>query len=224
MLVGRGSLTFRTYRVTGKKSHPKPEEIAEKLSSFRFTGLGSADEGSATGWIAPEHLFDGDFDAAKLMRGHFACFALRVDSRKVPSSLLTAHCALEEKAWADANGGEAPPAAKRREIKREIRAKLLAEMPPVQRAFGVFWRVKQGRLYFQSTSKGANEELQDLFARTFDLALDPQLPANLAQDSIGEGEEASEKLNHLEGATPLRLSGMKPTGKKGRATASASAE
>src|SRR4051794_21851962 len=138
MLVGRGALTFRTYKVTGKKPNPAAEAIAEKLSSFRFTGLGGADEGTASGWIGPDHLFDGDFDAAKLMRGHFACFALRIDSRKVPGGLLAAHVALEEKAWSDANDGNNVPAGKRREIKREVRAKLLAELPPTQRAFGVF--------------------------------------------------------------------------------------
>jgi hypothetical protein len=223
MLVGRGALTFRTYRVTGKKTNPTPEAIAEKLSSFRFTGLGNADEGTATGWIAPEHLFDGDFDPIKLARGHFVCFALRIDSRKVPSGLLAAHVALEEKAWSDANGDAPVPAAKRREIKRDVRAKLLAELPPTQRAFGVFWRVKQHKLYFQSTSKGANEELQDLFTRTFDLSLEAQLPVPLAEGSIGEGAEASERLSHLEGATPLRLSGRRASPKK-RTPAASSAE
>ncbi len=209
MFVGKGALTFRTYRVAGKKTNLKPEEIAEKLKNFRFTGLGSSDEGSASGWIAPEHLFDGEFDPAKLMRGHFACFALRVDSRKIPSPLVAAHCALEEKAWREANDVEKVPAAKRREIKREVRAKLTAEMPPKQVAFGVFWRVKQQKFYFQSTSKAANEELQDLFARTFDLMLEAELPAKMAQDTIGEGKEASERLTLLEGAMPLCLNGRR---------------
>src|SRR5436305_15175332 len=136
MLVGRGSLTFRTYRVTGKNATPNQETVAEKLGAFRFTGLGSADEGSASGWIAPEHLFDGEFDPLKFFRGHFACFALRIDSRKVPAGLLAAHVALEEKAWKEANGQDKVPGAARREIKRNVKAKLVEELPPVQRAFG----------------------------------------------------------------------------------------
>ena len=202
MLVGRGSLTFRTYRVTGKNATPTPEAVAEKLAAFKFSGLGSADEGTASGWIAPEHLFDGEFDHNKMMRGHYMCFALRIDSRKVPGSLLAAHVAMEEKAWKEANGTDKVPGAKRREIKREIKAKLLEETPPSQRAFGVFWRVKSKKLYFQSTSKGANNELIELFARTFDLSLEPQLPSLLAHEVASEND----RVSALGDATPLNLS------------------
>jgi Putative exonuclease, RdgC len=218
MLVGRGSLTFRTYQVTGKNATPTPEAVAEKLAAFRFSGLGNGDEGMASGWVAPEHLFDGEFDAAKIMRGHYMCFALRIDSRRVPGSLLAAHVAMEEKAWREANGTDKIPGAKRREIKRDLKAKLLEETPPNQRAFGVFWRVRSKKLFFQSTSKGANGELQELFARTFDLALEPQLPSLLAHDVA----EESDRISALGDATPLNLSVNQ--GKKSRVAVSADAE
>lgn len=201
MLVGRGSMTFRTYRVTGKNATPTAEAVAEKLAAFRFNGLGNADEGSASGWIAPEHLFDGEFDHIKMGRGHYMCFALRIDSRKVPGSLLAAHIAMEEKAWREANGQDKIPGGKRREIKRDIKAKLLEETPPSQRAFGVFWRVRSKKLFFQSTSKGANDELVELFARTFDLALEPQLPGLIANEVAQEND----RLSALGDATPLKL-------------------
>ena len=201
MLVGRGSLTFRTYKVSGKNATPSAEAVAEKLAAFKFSGLGSADEGTASGWIAPEHLFDGEFDHNKMMRGHYMCFALRIDSRKVPGSLLAAHIAMEEKAWKEANGADKIPGGKRREIKRDIKAKLLEETPPNQRAFGVFWRVRSKKLFFQSTSKGANNELVELFARTFDLTLEPQLPSLLANEVAQEND----RLSALGDATPLKL-------------------
>jgi hypothetical protein len=201
MLVGRGSLTFRTFRVVGKNATPSPELVAEKLAAFRFAGLGNADEGSASGWVAPDHLFDGDFDANKIFRGHYACFALRIDTRRVPGSLLNAHVALEEKAWKEANGQEKIPGAKRREIKRDIKQKLLEETPPSQRAFGVFWRVRSKKLFFQSTSKGANTELLELFQRTFDLELEPQMPSLMAH----EVAENADRIPALVDASPMRL-------------------
>lgn len=217
MLVGRGSLTFRTYRVTGKNATPSAETVAEKLAAFRFTGLGGADEGSASGWIAGEHLFDGEFDAMKLFRGHFACFALRIDSRKVPGALLAAHVALEEKAWKEANGTDKVPGGKRREIKRDVKAKLVEELPPTQRAFGVFWRVKARKLYFQSTSKGANQELLDLFQRTFELELEPQMPSLIAH----EVAQDADRLPALADAAPMRLVAGSETRSKNRIAAAA---
>ncbi len=201
MLVGRGSLTFRTYRVSGKNATPTAEAVAEKLAAFKFNGLGNADEGMASGWIAPEHLFDGEFDPIKMMRGHYVCFALRIDTRRVPGGLLAAHVAMEEKAWKEANGTDKIPGGKRREIKRDLKAKLLEETPPTQRAFGVFWRIRSKKLFFQSTSKGANNELVELFARTFDLSLEPQLPSLLAQEVAQE----ENRLSALGDATPVKL-------------------
>jgi hypothetical protein len=109
---------------------------------------------------------------------------------------------MEEKAWKEANGADKIPGAKRREIKRDIKAKLLEETPPTQRAFGVFWRVRSKKLFFQSTSKNANNELIELFARTFDLGLEPQLPSLMAHEAAEEGG----KLTALGDATPLKLS------------------
>ncbi|MBI3726188.1 hypothetical protein HY251_19840 [bacterium] len=226
MLVGRGSITIRTYRVSGKHATPQNATIADKLSAFRFTGLGDKDEGAATGWIAPDHLFDGEFEPAKIFRGPFACFALRIDTRKVPAPLLAAHVALEEKAWREKNGEDARsaeggtsgesriPPAKRREIKREVKEKLLAELPPVQRAYGVFWHVREKKLFFQSTSKGTNEELKELFARTFDLTLEARLPSAIADDTT-EGEGRNARLSLLRDAVPLSLS-AKANGSKKR--------
>ena len=82
-----------------------------------------------------------------------------------------------------------------------MKAKLLEETPPYQRAFGVFWRVRSKKLYFQSTSKGANSELVELFARTLDLALEPQLPSLLANEVAQE----ENRLSALGDATPVKL-------------------
>ena len=73
-------------------------------------------------------------------------------------------------------------------IKRDVKERLLAETPPSQKAFGVFWRVRAKKLYFQSTSKGPNQELIELFARTFDLELVPVLPGAIADDVAKEKE------------------------------------
>ena len=99
MLVGKGSLTFRQYDLGGKRTRFEPEYICERLSTFAFAGLASGEEGIAQGWVAPAHLFDGDFDKHRLFHGPYVTFALRIDTRKVPASLINAHAALEIQAF-----------------------------------------------------------------------------------------------------------------------------
>jgi DNA recombination-dependent growth factor C len=201
MLVGKGSLTFRTYVIEGKKPIPKLGTVLEKLEQFAFTGLGSAEEGSIAGWVAPEHLFDGHFGLEKVFRGPYAVFALRADTRKVSGPVLNAHTALEVAATLEAEGLERLSASRRREIKSEIKHRLLEETPPAQKAYGVFWNLKQRTIHIQSTSKPVNESFRTLFERTFECELTPRIPGLTAANYARENNT----LDALQDARPLQI-------------------
>ena len=89
----------------------------------------------------------------------------------------------------------------------------LAETPPSQRAYGVFWNVKGKRICLQTTSKTTNEHFRGFFERAFDLSLEPALPG-LAAAAFAKEQGTLEALQE---ARPLSLA-IK-NGKK-RATAS----
>jgi hypothetical protein len=213
MLVGRGALSFRCYAVSGKSAQPSDDKILEKLDAFAFTGLGAGEEGSVVGWVGPEHLFDGSFTADKVMRDPYAVFALRVDTRKVPGPLLAAHTAVEIAATLEAEGVDTISGARKREIKQEVKRRLLAETPPSQRAYGVFWNVKGKRICLQTTSKTTNEHFRGFFERAFDLSLEPALPG-LAAAAFAKEQGTLEALQE---ARPLSLA---VGNNKKRATAS----
>jgi len=205
MLVGKGALTFRTYRVAGKKPAPSLERVLERLETFAFSGLGDAEEGSVTGWVAPEHLFDGGFDIDKIVRGPYVVFALRMDTRKVSGPVLAAHTALEIEATLEAEGLERLGRARKSELKQAIRRRLLKETPPVQKAYGVFWNLRTRRVFLQSTSKTVTEAFRQLFERTFELELVARVPGLVAS----EFAEARGVMETLQDARPLSVSLMK---------------
>lgn len=211
MLVGRGSLTIRCYAVGGKSTAPSSEKIVERLDAFAFTGLGEAEEGSVVGWIGGEHLFDGVFNIDKVQRGPYAVFALRVDTRKVNGALLNAHTAVEVAAVLEAEGLERLGGARKREIKQEIKRRLLKETPPAQKAYGVFWNVKTRRVYVQSTSKSVHEHFRGFFERCFDLSLEPQVPGVTAAAYA----KANGLLEALKDVRPMQLSAAAATTKAG---------
>lgn len=201
MLVGRGSLTFRCYAIGGKSALPAGEKLVERLDAFAFTGLGHAEEGSVVGWIAGEHLFDGEFNIDKVMRGPYAVFALRVDTRKVNGALLNAHTAVEVAAVMEAEGLERLGGARRREIKQEIKRRLLKETPPSQKAYGVFWNVRARKVYVQTTSKTVHEHFRGFFERCFDVSLEPQVPGVTAATYA----KANGVMEALKDARPMQL-------------------
>lgn len=213
MIVGKGSLTLRTYQVTGKGAMPQPERLLERLTKFAFSGLSSAEEGSAAGWVGPEHLFDGAFTREKVFRGQYALFALRIDTRKIPGPLLQAHLAMEVAAVLEAEGLERLGASRKREIKDVLRRRLLEELPPSQRAYGVFWNLKKRRIYIQSTSKTVNEAFRTLFERAFELELQPLPPGIVATEYARE----QKILPTLTEVRPLQLVAAAADGEPGGA-------
>ncbi len=201
MLIGRGALTFRAFEVSGKNANPSKERLLERLDTFSFAGIETVEEGSNYGWVATDHLFDGDFNVAKIFRGRFALFAFRVDTRKVPAALFHAHTAIAIQAAMEAEGLDKLPARQKREIKQETKRQLLAETPPAQRAHGVFWNVKKRKLYLQSTSKAVVEAFRALFERTFECSLTPTIPGLLAANYAKENG----LLAPLKDARPVEL-------------------
>ena len=205
MLVGKGSLTFRTYTIAGKKPLPKLETVLEKLEQFAFTGLGESEEGSMAGWIGPQHLFDGRFNLDTVFRGPYAVFALRIDTRKVPGPVLNAHTAVAVDAEMEAEGLERLSASRRREIKQQVKHDLLESYPPAQKGYGVFWNLKARKIHLQSTSKTVNEAFRTLFERSFDCELVPQMPGLTAASYAREHDT----LDALQDARPLEINATK---------------
>ncbi len=201
MLVGRGALTFKTFQVSGKNPTPNHERVLERLEQFAFAGIDVQEEGSVHGWVAPDHLFDGAFDFPKIFRGRYALFAFRVDTRKVPGALLEAHTALAVAAACEEAGVERLPAKQKRDIKRDVKRQLLAETPPSQRAYGVFWNISARKVFLQASSKGVVEAFRALFERTFELNLEPQMPG---MQAAAYAREAG-LLQQLREARPLEL-------------------
>lgn len=187
MIVGKGSLTFRSYNILGANPVQDPEHLIEKLDQFAFDGF-VGEEGKARGWMSVEHLLDVDFTWEKNCRGPFVIFGLRLDQRKVPPAIYKAHCLLELKATREALGTDKVPLDERRDIRRRVRQQLLADSTPTSRAFSVIWNVKRRRLYFGSTSPAVIADFTELFQRSFELNLEPRNPTNFAMDYARDHE------------------------------------
>ncbi|MGE0711806.1 MAG: recombination-associated protein RdgC [Planctomycetota bacterium] len=202
-------MSFRAFNVGGKKAVPTTERILEKLEQFAFSGIETVEEGIQTGWVGPNHLFDGDFSPIKVFRGRYAIFALRVDTRRVPGPVLAAHTAVAITETLEAEGLEKLGAKRKRELKLQVKRELLAETPPAQKAYGVFWNIKAKKLYLQGTSKAVVEAFRSLFERSFELSLEPQSPGLCA----AAWAKQNDRVQALREARPVSLALSSATNK-----------
>jgi hypothetical protein len=189
MIVGKGSMSFRSFTVMGPNVGLAPEAILQEIENYAFDGF-AGEEGRARGWVSLDHLLDVEFSREKNMRGNYMVFALRVDTRRVPPAIYKAHCVIELKATQEALGVAKVPLAERREIRRRIKEQLLNEVTPSSKAIGLVWNLRQRLLHVMSTSRSILNDVADLFDRSFELSLEERNPSTMGLEAARKHDSA----------------------------------
>ncbi len=181
-----GRVTYMRYRVSGDSPLPFGEELLELASQHAIGRHGAADptDGVSVGWSGGDHVLDLTFDLAKNIINDALHLAIRVDTDKIPGSLLRAYTKIETDARAQMNPSGFPTKAQRQEAKEaaKIRAEAEAADGRFRRLahYPVLWDGQSNTLYVGATSNSVLERLQGLFRETFDRTLEPVTSGSLA--------------------------------------------
>ena len=171
--------TFRRFELA-ERVNLGVEAILERLEKRKFRPLddprgGAVEETERFGWITCEHLFDTRFDLEKVFHDPYIVFALRMDKRKVPQNIFRAHLKIEERAIENATGKKVGP-ARRKELREQVRLKLIERVMPSAAAYQVVWNPGSGIVWFGNTGEKACECFVQQFEDTFEVALIAQTP------------------------------------------------
>src|SRR3954452_18384537 len=118
-----GRVTYVRYRVGGPSPLPFGEEALEaaQLHAIGRHAPASPTDGVAAGWAGGDHVLDLSFDLAKNVVNDALHLALRIDTDKVPGSLLRAYTQIETEALARQNPSGHATKAQRQEAKEAAR-------------------------------------------------------------------------------------------------------
>ena len=202
-----GRVTFTRYRVGGESPLPFGEAVIEQARS-RLIGHNSvpdAADGVSTGWAGGEHVLDVTLEEAKNIVDDSLHMSIRIDTDKIPGSLLRAYTQIEIDALAQLNPSGTVTKAQRQEAKEA--AKRRAEAEAADGRFRrlnhvpILWDGRTNILYAGSTSNNVLERLQALFRDTFDRSLEPLTSGSLADDlaacastTEGAGKQEARRL------------------------------
>jgi hypothetical protein len=181
-----GRITYVRYRVSGPSPLPFGEEVLEKAQQHAIGRHGAAEstDGVSVGWAGGDHVLDVSFDLAKNLVNDALHLAVRVDTDKIPGSLLRAYTKIETDARAQLNPSGYPTKAQRQEAKEAARIRAEAEAADGRfrrlAHFPVLWDGQSNVLYAGTTSNTNLERLQALFRETFDRTLEPVTAGSLA--------------------------------------------
>lgn len=182
-----GRVTYTRFQVSGDAPLPFGEDVLEQAEMHAIGRHGGADtpEGVSIGWAGGDHVLDLNFDLAKNIINDAVHMAIRIDTDKIPGTLLKAYTKMETDARAKTNLSGFPTKAQRAEAKEA--AKMRAEAEAVDGRFRrlahypVLWDGRSNTLFAGVTSDSVLDRLKGLFRETFERTLEPITAGSLAQ-------------------------------------------
>lgn len=181
-----GRITYVRFRVSGDSPMPFGDEILEQVQLHALGRHGGPDptDGVTIGWAGGDHVLDLTFDPVKNLLNDALHLSIRIDTDKIPGTLLKAYTKIETDARAQLNPSGYPTKAQRQEAKEAaiIRAEAEAADGRFRRMshYPVLWDGQSNVLYAGMTSLTAIERLKTLFRETFDRTLEPITAGSLA--------------------------------------------
>ena len=112
----KGSLSFRMFFASRDLG---PEDI-DKFAAQALPPLNTLIEDEVHGWVAGRHLLDRNITEESAFLGGYLRLTLTQAKKTVPTSLLTAECAVEEMAAMEADAKEYLNQQARSEIRSTV--------------------------------------------------------------------------------------------------------
>ncbi|MDR1546146.1 MAG: recombination-associated protein RdgC [Deltaproteobacteria bacterium] len=187
----KGGLTLSRYRVLEQPQAGLTDEyVAERLARNAFVDIEETMDESSLGWAQIFNHLGCSFRTENFRFGGFLAFQLRFDERRLPGKTLNRYFAIaltrhEEQAGRKLNG------VAKRELKESLRSELLGRSLLNTALMEVLWLEESGEVWLCASGEKNRALFEDLWGRTFGLALRLLVPASLALELTAEkGREA----------------------------------
>ncbi len=179
-----GSVSFRRFAVLGSQSDRPDEALLEKLAAHALNPgeLGIPEE-IEYGWSGGRHILDTSFSFEHNVFNDALSFGLRIDTNKVPGDLKKAYQLMEEEATAATNPSGFISKNQKKDVKETVRRKVEEDLRSGRfrksKLLPILWDLPNQMLYCPA-SGSSQEQLLELFERTFELKLLPLTAGGVA--------------------------------------------
>lgn len=146
------------------------ERTYDLLKNVSFQSIDKEAIQKTYGAVTFEDYRSTDFGPSTTEFGEYVVFSVRIDERKIPNAALQRQvddAIDEEMKQAKKEGRNFLGKERRKEIKDQIRLKLLAITPPSPSVADVWWNTKTNLLFLTDKSKGFVEALERMWKIAF---------------------------------------------------------
>lgn len=177
----KGSLSFRMFFA----SRDLGLADVAKFAAQALPPLSTLAEEEIHGWVAGRHLLDRNITEENAFLGGYLRLTLTQAQKKVPASLLQAECAVEEMAAMEAEGKEYLNQQARSEIKRQVKERLLPDMPPQLKGIDFVFDKRSRMIYATATSGKQLDAFVLSLMQTAGCGAEPAEPETIAVKTEG---------------------------------------
>ena len=201
MSILSASVSITRYKVEGKLKPPILETVANGLKKNAIAEIDEDISEKAVGWTSFHKPYQPDFYGSAFVYGNYLVFSLRIDKKSIPAKVLKKHFMIESARWLAKTGRDYLSRDEKKALKDQIISKLSLRIPATPNIYDIIWNYEESSLWFFSNLKAANEELETLFARSFDLTLIRLFPYTTADLMLGLSDAQRDELTNLSPAS-----------------------
>ncbi len=178
MSILQGTVSLKRFLVMGPV--PDEKDLQSGLEQDQFRPFTDGLEEERVGWCDWRNPLITPPDENWVGQERFAVFALRIDTRRVPSTLLKAHVDLRLQALQKERDLTFVGKEARISLADEVKVELLRKVLPTPKVIEVAWDLKGGILWTTASSAKAQGVLSSLFIKSFGCEIHPLAPLVLS--------------------------------------------
>ena len=191
------SVSITQYRVEGKLPEPILGSVATGLKKHAVEEIDNDSSDKAIGWACFNNPFSTDFNQSPFTIGTYFVFSMRIDKKTIPSKVVQKHYTLEMKKRLEKSGRDFLSKTEKKEIKDHVIHLLNLRIPATPNIYDLIWNYESKTLWFFSNLKAANEELETLFSKSFELSLIRMFPYTTAYLSADLSDSQRDELQKI---------------------------
>lgn len=198
MPIIAGTVSGRVWRVVETLPPNFKEMFERNLARHAFKPIDpERGELQATGWVNIRQLLDSRLNLDKVLFRNLIALGLRVDKLAINQRIFRATLAqeigkkLREKERSELSREE------RLVIEDKVRLDLIKRTQPTTAVYEMLWQLESGTVLFGSGSQKLSMIFADLFAETFQVSIEQQLPFMRAQRWADRNQLGQELLELL---------------------------
>ncbi len=191
------SASITRYKVHGKIKTPIIENVTNGLIKNTISEIDNQVSDRTVGWTSFDKPFQPDFGGSSFVYGIYFFFSLRIDKKNIASKVLKKYYTIEAAKRMAENGRDYLSKTEKKLVKDHVLNVLSLRIPATPNIYDLAWNYENLSLWFFSNLKAANEELETLFSKSFNLSLIRLFPFTSADLSSNLSDSQRDELQKI---------------------------